>query len=160
MKKINPIKLIRKKILSVRLFYQACKVYQQGINDAELAYKRDHYRYYVIWDRVQDKLIPITYDLYKGRGDSYKYLVRRGRFLNRLTRDELKHTCFYFTPSRNSTCRLHGNALAARKEEFFRYYFRLKMSQLNCAKINQTNLRFTWKRLRHRLISLLKLITE
>jgi hypothetical protein len=36
----------------------------------------------------------------------------------------------------------------------------LKMSQLNCAKINQTNLRFSWKRLRHRLISLLRLITE
>lgn len=86
---------------SARVLLRASILYRQAVDEAEEAYRRTGHRYYVVYDPMQRKLIPLTYDFYAGHADSYVYLRRRGRFGNPLTRKELKEKCFYYTPSRN-----------------------------------------------------------
>ena len=89
---MNPVK--SRKVMKATVMWQKAK------EEAEEKRKMDGHRYFVIYDAVQKKLICITYDFYRERGDSYKYLRLRGRFKRPLKREELKALCFYYTTSK------------------------------------------------------------
>lgn len=82
-----------------RKMMKATVMWQKAKEEAEEKRKMDGHRYFVIYDAGQKKLISITYDIYRERGDSYKYLRLRGRFKKPLKREELKALCFYYTTS-------------------------------------------------------------
>ena len=69
---MNPVKS--------RKMMKATVMWQKAKEEAEEKRKMDGHRYFVIYDAGQKKLICITYDIYRERGDSYKYLRLRGRF--------------------------------------------------------------------------------
>lgn len=93
-------KLMAKRRKAIALL-KASIMLQKGIEKAEKKYKTTGHRYYLIYDPNKNELVPITYDIYILRTDSYIYLRRRGKMPHPLTRRELKERCFYYTPSKN-----------------------------------------------------------
>ena len=89
--------LVRKR--RIASLWKSSLLLKKAIEEAEEKNKQDGRRYFVIWDPAQQKLISITYDYYKDRWDSYKYLLHRGRFRMRMNRGQLKEMCFYYTKS-------------------------------------------------------------
>lgn len=102
---------------------KASVLLQRAIDEAETMYRKDGHRYHVIYDPMQRKLIPLTYDFYIGKADSYIYLRRRGRFGSPLSRREFKERCFYYTPSKNVPCRwCSGEEYREKMLRWQRYY--------------------------------------
>lgn len=113
--------LIKKKE-SGRMLLRASVLYKKAIDEAESQFRKTGHRYYVVYDPTQKKLIPLTYDLYVMKPDSYVYLRRRGRFCRALTRNEFKEKCFYYTPSKNTTRRCIGAERREKLLKWQRYY--------------------------------------
>lgn len=111
-----------------RVLLKASVMWNQAKEEAEEKRKLDGHRYFVVYDMMQDKLICITYDAYKGRGDSYKYLRIRGRFKNPLRREQLKQLCFYYTGSKWGSPSCGGADEQERMKEWQQYYLRIKLS--------------------------------
>ena len=104
---------------------EATVMWQKAKEEAEEMRKKDGHRYFVIYDAAQQKLICITYDIYRNRGDSYQYLRQRGAFKRPLRREELKELCFYYTTSQWTS---NGCTELEQKEklvEWQRYYLRI-----------------------------------
>lgn len=85
--------------MRAKKMYAASSMWKKAVEEAEEKRKQDGHRYFVIWDQRQQKLISITYDIYRSRGDSYQYLRIRGAFRRPLRREELKKYSFYYTSS-------------------------------------------------------------
>ena len=104
---------------------EATVMWQKAKEEAEELRKRDGHRYFVIYDAVQKKLICITYDIYRNRGDSYQYLRQRGRFKRPLRREELKELCFYYTTSQWTTNRCTEQEEQEKLVEWQRYWLKI-----------------------------------
>ena len=111
---MNPVKS--------RKMMKATVMWQKAKEEAEEKRKMDGHRYFVIYDAVQKKLICITYDIYRERGDSYKYLRLRGRFKKPLKREELKALCFYYTTSQWTTKPISQEEEHEKLVEWQKYY--------------------------------------
>lgn len=106
--------------------WKACRLYKEGVKEAREKHAKDRRRYYLVWDPAQQRLISLTYDRYEGRGDSYKYLVQRGRWKSRLTPGEMKEASFYYTPSRSKRAWLTEDEAEEKKREWLSFYMRLQ----------------------------------
>jgi hypothetical protein len=160
-KKLFGLAAIRNAIL----LWRASKMYLKAVDEAERKYRKDKLRYFVIWDPTRRSLIPLTYELhneeggrraymrkhpmssyrdylYSCRSDSYKSLVLRGRFKNRLDYNEFKSAAFYYTPSRKSEERCHGDDLEQRKQEWMKFYTKVS----RCNTFSHSRLNFSPKR--------------
>lgn len=111
-----------------RLLLEASVMWNKARQEAEEMRKTDGHRYFVVYDRSQEKLICITYDMYRERGDSYKYLRLRGRFKSPLKREELKALCFYHTGSKWGAKACTGDDEQEKMKEWQQYYLRVKLS--------------------------------
>lgn len=114
---MNPVKS--------RKMMKATVMWQKAKEEAEEKRKMDGHRYFVIYDAVQKKLICITYDIYRERGDSYKYLRLRGRFKRPLKREELKALCFYYTTSQWTTKPISQEEEREKLVEWQKYYLKV-----------------------------------
>lgn len=114
---MNPVKS--------RKMMKATVMWQKAKEEAEEKRKMDGHRYFVIYDAVQKKLICITYDIYRERGDSYKYLRLRGRFKKPLKREELKALCFYYTTSQWTTKPISQEEEHEKLVEWQKYYLKV-----------------------------------
>lgn len=114
---MNPVKS--------RKMMKATVMWQKAKEEAEEKRKMDGHRYFVIYDAVQKKLISITYDIYRERGDSYKYLRLRGRFKKPLKREELKALCFYYTTSQWTTKAISQEEEQEKLLEWQKYYLKV-----------------------------------
>jgi hypothetical protein len=122
---IKMFKRLASKLNRTVWLWRACRVYQQGAREAERKHAKDKHRYYCVYDPGQGHLVAITYEMHKGRGDSYKYLVQRGRWKNRLSVEEMKQCCFYYTPSKWTRRRMTPAEAEEKKREFLRYYLKI-----------------------------------
>lgn len=104
---------------------KATVMWQKAKEEAEEKRKMDGHRYFVIYDAGQKKLICITYDIYRERGDSYKYLRLRGRFKKPLKREELKALCFYYTTSQWTTKAISQEEEREKLLEWQKYYLKV-----------------------------------
>lgn len=104
---------------------EATVMWQKAKDEAEELRKQDGHRYFVIYDAQQKKLICITYDIYRGRSDSYQYLRQRGAFKRPLRREELKALCFYYTTSKWTSNSCTEKEQQEKLVEWQRYYLRL-----------------------------------
>lgn len=111
-----------------RILLEASKMWMKAKEEAEEMRKRDGHRYFVVYDISQGKLIHITYDLYKNRGDSYKYLRLRGRFKSPIRREQLKELCFYYTGSKWGAKACEGEQEQEKMREWQKYYLKVKLS--------------------------------
>ena len=114
---MNPVKS--------RKMMKATVMWQKAKEEAEEKRKMDGHRYFVIYDAGQKKLICITYDIYRERGDSYKYLRLRGRFKRPLKREELKALCFYYTTSQWTTKPIRQEEEHEKLVEWQKYYLKV-----------------------------------
>lgn len=114
---MNPVKS--------RKMMKATVMWQKAKEEAEEKRKMDGHRYFVIYDAGQKKLICITYDIYRERGDSYKYLRLRGRFKKPLKREELKALCFYYTTSQWTTKAISQEEEQEKLLEWQKYYLKV-----------------------------------
>ena len=114
---MNPVKS--------RKMMKATVMWQKAKEEAEEKRKMDGHRYFVIYDAGQKKLICITYDIYRERGDSYKYLRLRGRFKRPLKREELKALCFYYTTSQWTTKPISQEEEREKLVEWQKYYLKV-----------------------------------
>lgn len=114
---MNPVKS--------RKMMKATVMWQKAKEEAEEKRKMDGHRYFVIYDAGQKKLICITYDIYRERGDSYKYLRLRGRFKKPLKREELKALCFYYTTSQWTTKAISQEEEREKLLEWQKYYLKV-----------------------------------
>lgn len=124
------VKGVKNVILSPRrsrVLLEASVMWNKAKKEAEEKRMLDGHRYFVVYDLNQGKLICITYDLYKNRGDSYKYLRLRGRFKSPLRREQLKELCFYYTGSKWGAPSCSGADEAEKMKEWQRYYLRIKL---------------------------------
>ena len=108
-----------------RKMMKATVMWQKAKEEAEEKRKMDGHRYFVIYDAGQKKLICITYDIYRERGDSYKYLRLRGRFKRPLKREELKALCFYYTTSQWTTNAISQEEEREKLVEWQKYYMKV-----------------------------------
>jgi hypothetical protein len=108
-----------------RKMMKATVMWQKAKEEAEEKRKMDGHRYFVIYDAGQKKLISITYDIYRERGDSYKYLRLRGRFKKPLKREELKALCFYYTTSQWTTKPISQEEEREKLVEWQKYYMKV-----------------------------------
>lgn len=108
-----------------RKMMKATVMWQKAKEEAEEKRKMDGHRYFVIYDAGQKKLICITYDIYRERGDSYKYLRLRGRFKRPLKREELKALCFYYTTSQWTTKPISQEEEREKLVEWQKYYLKV-----------------------------------
>ena len=116
---LNPKKSVK--------MWRATVMWKRAVAEADKKRSMDGHRYFVIWDAAQHKLISITYDIYKGRGDSDQYLRARGTFKRPLRREELKELCFYYT---GSQWRAKGCSAEVREEkliEWQKFYLKQKV---------------------------------
>lgn len=104
---------------------EATVMWQRAMEEAKEMRSKDGHRYFVIYDAAQEKLISITYDIYRNRGDSYQYLRQRGRFKRPLRREELKELCFYYTTSQWTSNECAGTELKEKLIEWQKYYLKL-----------------------------------
>lgn len=109
-----------------RKIMQASVMLQKAIDKAEKEYKKDGHRRFVIFDPSQRCLVSITYHLYSGRGDSYVYLHRRGRFTGKVSYIQMKEMCYYYTPSRNGAERCTPQQAQTKALRWQRDYVRMK----------------------------------
>lgn len=141
--------LVRKR--RIASLWKSSLLLKRAVEEAEKKSKQDGRRYFVIWDPAQQKLISITYDYYKGRWDSYKYLFRRGRFRARMDRGQLKEMCFYYTKSRNGSPSCPEEERKEKMIEWQNYYHHLLVSDrirvISCGR----NLKSLWKRITLRI---------
>ena len=79
--------LVRKR--RIASLWKSSLLLKKAIEEAEEKNKQDGRRYFVIWDPAQQKLISITYDYYKDRWDSYKYLLSYANEPRAVERDVL-----------------------------------------------------------------------
>ena len=114
---MNPVKS--------RKMMKATVMWQKAKEEAEEKRKMDGHRYFVIYDAGQKRLICITYDIYRERGDSYKYLRLRGRFKRPLKREELKALCFYYTTSQWTTKPISQEEEREKLVEWQKYYLKV-----------------------------------
>ena len=114
---MNPVKS--------RKMMKATVMWQKAKEEAEEKRKMDGHRYFVIYDAGQKKLICITYDIYRERGDSYKYLLLRGRFKKPLKREELKALCFYYTTSKWTPKAISQEEEREKLVEWQKYYLKV-----------------------------------
>lgn len=114
---MNPVKS--------RKMMKATVMWQKAKEEAEEKRKMDGHRYFVIYDAGQKKLICITYDIYRERGDSYKYLRLRGRFKKPLKREEIKALCFYYTTSQWTTKAISQEEEREKLLEWQKYYLKV-----------------------------------
>lgn len=103
---------------------EASIMYQKAVDEAEEFCKRDGHRYFVVYDRTQRKLISITYDIYRDRGDSYQYLRQRGRFKSPISRREMKELCFYYTGSQWGAPACSGEEKAEKMKEWQQWWMK------------------------------------
>lgn len=108
-----------------RKMMKATVMWQKAKEEAEEKRKMDGHRYFVIYDAGQKKLICITYDIYRERGDSYQYLRLRGRFKRPLKREELKALCFYYTTSQWTTNAISQEEEREKLVEWQKYYMKV-----------------------------------
>lgn len=108
-----------------RKMMKATVMWQKAKEEAEEKRKMDGHRYFVIYDAGQKKLISITYDIYRERGDSYKYLRLRGRFKKPLKREELKALCFYYTTSQWTAKPISQEEEREKLVEWQKYYMKV-----------------------------------
>lgn len=108
-----------------RKMMKATVMWQKAKEEAEEKRKMDGHRYFVIYDAGQKKLISITYDIYRERGDSYKYLRLRGRFKKPLKREELKALCFYYTTSQWTTKPISQEEEREKLVEWQKYFMKV-----------------------------------
>ena len=108
-----------------RKMMKATVMWQKAKEEAEEKRKMDGHRYFVIYDAGQKKLICITYDIYRERGDSYKYLRLRGRFKKPLKREELKALCFYYTTSKWTPKAISQEEEREKLVEWQKYYLKV-----------------------------------
>lgn len=131
---MGKIKLFLKAVKSlvqkrrIASLWKSSLLLKKAIEEAEEKNKQDGRRYFVIWDPAQQKLISITYDYYKDRWDSYKYLLHRGRFRMRMNRGQLKEMCFYYTKSKNGLPSCQDEERKEKMIEWQNYYHRLLVS--------------------------------
>lgn len=104
---------------------EATIMWQKAKEEAEEKRKMDGHRFFVIYDAAQKKLICITYDLYRERGDSYLFLRLRGRFKRPLKREELKELCFYYTTSKWTTKPISPEEEKEKLVEWQKYYLKI-----------------------------------
>ena len=104
---------------------KATVMWQKAKEEAEEKRKLDGHRYFVIYDAGQKKLICITYDIYRERGDSYQYLRLRGRFKRPLKREELKELCFYYTTSKWTSKAISQEEEREKLVEWQKYYLKV-----------------------------------
>ena len=114
---MNPVKS--------RKMMKATVMWQKAKEEAEEKRKMDGHRYFVIYDAGQKKLICITYDIYRERGDSYKYLRLRVLFKRPLKREELKALCFYYTTSQLTTKPISQEEEREKLVEWQKYYLKV-----------------------------------
>ena len=114
---MNPVKS--------RKMMKATVMWQKAKEEAEEKRKMDGHRYFVVYDAGQKKLICITYDMYRERGDSYKYLRLRGRFKKPLKREELKALCFYYTTSQWTTKPISQEEEREKLVEWQKYFMKV-----------------------------------
>lgn len=72
----------------------------RAIAEARRKNARDGHLYYVIWNSMGRRLVTLTYDIYRGRTDSYVYMRHRGAFPP-VTREKFKESAFFYTGSKN-----------------------------------------------------------
>jgi hypothetical protein len=120
-----------KRLGRILQLWKACRIYQEGVREADRKHAKDKHRYYMIWDSAQRRMVSLTYDYYDRRSDSYLYMVRRGRWKNRLTREEMKEGCFYYTPSKWTRRAMPPEKRETAKKEWLRYYMRLQRGDRN-----------------------------
>lgn len=87
--------------------------YEKAKLEANKKNAQDGRRYFVVWDPMLKRLISLTYDKYKGRTDSYKYLRIRGRFKRPMSREQFKDACYYFTGSKGG-----ARAMSKRRQKW------------------------------------------
>lgn len=109
----------------MRKMMKASEMWVKAKEEAEEKRQMDGHRYFVIYDAGQKKLICITYDIYKSRGDSYQYLRHRGRFKRPLKREELKALCFYYTTSKWTPKKISEEEEKEKLVEWQKYYLRI-----------------------------------
>lgn len=124
---LQAIKNIIKARKRAKVLLQSSIMLQKAIDEADRKYKKKGHRYYVVYDPNKKALVPITYDIYLYRTDSYIYLRRRGQFANPLTREELKQKCFYYTPSKNFPDRSCPPDVREKKMLIWQKFYELKV---------------------------------
>lgn len=150
---MGKIKLFLKAIKSlvqkrrIASLWKSSLLLKKAIEEAEEKNKQDGRRYFVIWDPAQQKLISITYDYYKDRWDSYKYLFHRGRFRMRMNRGQLKEMCFYYTKSKNGSPSCQDEERKEKMIEWQNYYHRLLVSDRIRVISRCWNLKSLWKKI-------------
>lgn len=127
--KISKLTNLWKSLLNFRASWKlmrASVMLQKAIDKAENEYKKDGHRRFVIFDPSLRRLISITYHLYPGKGDSYVYLHRRGRFKGEVSYARMKEMCYYYTPSRNGAKRCTSQQAQTKALRWQRDYVRMK----------------------------------
>jgi hypothetical protein len=120
---------LQERIASWAALWKACRIYEAGIKETEEKHRKDRLRYFMVFDPVQWKMVALTYDRYKGRADSYKYLVQRGRWKNRLSQEQMKELSWYYTPSKWAPLGMDKETQKRKKKVWIRYYFHLITSR-------------------------------
>lgn len=96
--------------------------YNRARQEALRKYRRTGHRYYNVWDPNGRRLVPITFEGYRGDGDSFQHLRHRGVF-SPMSRRELKDGSFYFTPSRNGAREMEDDVRKQKIDLLRRRYF-------------------------------------
>jgi hypothetical protein len=124
---LKAIKNLFKGRSKAKALFEASVMLQKAIDEAEAKYKKTGHRYFVVYDPNSNKLVPITYDLYIYKTDSYIYLRRRGKFAKPLTREELKQRCFYYTASKNFRDRICPKQEKERRMLLWQKFYEMKI---------------------------------
>lgn len=111
---------------TTRKLLNASAQLQTAIQEAEQARIEDGRRRFVFFDPNQRKLITLTYHAYKGRGDSYQYLRRRGRFTKAMSYQEFKDASYYFTGSKNGATACSQEEQREKALRWQKMYHRMK----------------------------------
>jgi len=105
---------------------QASSQLQKAIDEAERLRLEDGKRRFVYFDPAQRKLVPLTYFMRKGYGDSYQYLRRRGRFTKPMSYQEFREHSYYYTGSRNGATSCPEEEQKAKALRWQQDYLRMK----------------------------------
>lgn len=126
---IKAIKNLIKNRKRAKLLLEASIMLQKAIDEAEKKYRKTGHRYYLVWDPNKRQLVPITYDLYIFKTDSYIYLRRRGQLATPMTRNQLKEKCFYYTASKNCPDRTCPKDRQEEKMLIWQKFYELRVSK-------------------------------
>lgn len=126
---IKAIKNLIKNRKKAKLLLEASIMLQKAIDEAERKYRKTGHRYYLVWNPNTRQLVPITYDLYQFKTDSYIYLRKRGQFATPMTRNQLKEKCFYYTASKNYPDRTCPKDQREKKMLIWQKFYELRVSK-------------------------------